>query len=123
MNSKPQLIVTTKELNLALSKLSDAKFVAVDTEFMRETTYYSKLCLVQLSGAGTTICIDPLVPDIDMSALYNLMQNPSIIKVFHAGRQDLEIFVHLTGQVPFPSMIHRLQQWSVASGIKLAMTG
>ena len=102
MYSKPQLIETTEELNSALSKLSDAEFVAIDTEFMRENTYYPKLCLVQLSAAGTTLCVDPLVPDIDMSALYNLMQNPSIIKVFHAGRQDLEIFVHLTGQVPFP---------------------
>ncbi len=102
MHSEPQLIETTEELNSALSKLSDAEFVAIDTEFMRENTYYPKLCLVQLSAAGTTLCVDPLVPDIDMSALYNLMQNPSIIKVFHAGRQDLEIFVHLTGQVPFP---------------------
>ncbi|GIR77599.1 MAG: hypothetical protein CM15mP80_02240 [Alphaproteobacteria bacterium] len=102
MYSEPQLIETTEELNSALSKLSDAEFVAIDTEFMRENTYYPKLCLVQLSAAGTTLCVDPLVPNIDMSALYNLMQNPSIIKVFHAGRQDLEIFVHLTGQVPFP---------------------
>ena len=102
MKSEAQLIETTKDLNVALSSLSDAKFVAIDTEFMRETTYYPKLCLVQLSTAGTTICIDPLAPDIDMSALYNLMQNPDIMKVFHAGRQDLEIFVHLTGQVPFP---------------------
>ena len=102
MNSEPQLIETTEELNSALLKLSDAEFVAIDTEFMRENTYYPKLCLVQLSAAGMTLCVDPLVPNIDMSALYNLMQNPSIIKVFHAGRQDLEIFVHLTGQVPFP---------------------
>ena len=102
MNSEPQLVETTKDLNAALSTLANSEFVAIDTEFMRETTYYPKLCLVQLSAAGTTICIDPLAPDIDMSSLYNLMQNPSIIKVFHAGRQDLEIFVNLTGQVPFP---------------------
>ena len=102
MYSEPQLIETTEELNLAISNLSDAEFVAIDTEFMRENTYYPKLCLVQISAEGMTLCVDPLVPDIDMSALYNLMQNPSILKVFHAGRQDLEIFVHLTGQVPFP---------------------
>ncbi len=102
MNFEPQLIETTKDLEAALSTLSEAEFVAIDTEFMRETTYYPKLCLVQLSAAGTTICIDPLAPDMDMSALYNLMQNPGVMKVFHAGRQDLEIFVHLTGQVPFP---------------------
>lgn len=102
MASDSQLIETTKELKAALSKLSRVEFVAIDTEFMREATYYPKLCLVQLSAAGLTICIDPLAPDIDMSALYNLMQNPKIVKVFHAGRQDLEIFVHLTGQVPIP---------------------
>ena len=102
MNSQPQLIETTKDLNTAISKLSNAEFVAIDTEFMRETTYYPKLCLVQLSSSGVTICVDPLAPSIDLSALYTLMQNPNIIKVFHAGRQDLEIFVNLTGQVPSP---------------------
>ena len=102
MDPEPQLIETTKSLNAAISKLSDAEFVAIDTEFMRETTYYPKLCLVQLSATGTTICIDPLARDIDLSALHDLLQNPKIMKVFHAGRQDLEIFVHLTGQVPFP---------------------
>ena len=102
MDSKTQLIETNEELKAAITMLLDAEFVAVDTEFMRETTYYPKLCLVQLSAVGKTFCIDPLAPDLDLSPLHGLMQNPSIMKVFHAGRQDLEIFVHLTGQVPFP---------------------
>ncbi len=102
MDSKTQLIETNKDLKSAITMLLDAEFVAVDTEFMRETTYYPKLCLVQLSAVGRTFCIDPLAPNIDLSPLHGLMQNPGIIKVFHAGRQDLEIFVHLTGQVPFP---------------------
>ena len=102
MDSSPKLITTTVELTAALNSMKEADFVAVDTEFMRETTYYPKLCLVQLCAAGKTVCIDPLAPDIDLSALYELMQNPDIVKVFHAGRQDLEIFVHQTGAVPFP---------------------
>ena len=102
MDSTPKLITTTEELSVALSGMKEADFVAVDTEFMRETTYYPKLCLVQLCAAGRTVCIDPLAPDIDLSALYDLMQNPDIVKVFHAGRQDLEIFVHQTGAVPSP---------------------
>jgi ribonuclease D len=102
MDSEPNLIETTKDLNAALKTLLDSDFVAIDTEFMRETTYYPKLCLVQLSANKKTICVDPLAPNIDLSALFDLMQNPKIVKVFHAGRQDLEIFVHLTGQVPSP---------------------
>ncbi len=102
MNSEPQLIETTRELKAAITILLDAEFVAVDTEFMRETTYYPKLCLVQLSAVGKTFCIDPLAQNIDLTPLHNLMRNPDIVKVFHAGRQDLEIFVHLTGQVPSP---------------------
>ena len=102
MDSETQLVETNEELKAAMTMLLDAEFVAVDTEFMRETTYYPKLCLVQLSAVGKTFCIDPLAPDLDLSPLHSLMQNPSIMKVFHAGRQDLEIFVHLTGQVPYP---------------------
>ena len=102
MVNAPVLIKTTEELTSALADITAADFVAVDTEFMRETTYYPKLCLVQLSGNGTTVCIDPLALELDLSALFALMQNPDIVKVFHAGRQDLEIFVHLTGVVPHP---------------------
>ena len=102
MDLVPILITTTEDLNSALAEMSGAEFVAVDTEFMRETTYYPKLCLVQLCANQKTVCIDPLAEGLDLSALYELMQNPDIVKVFHAGRQDLEIFVHLTGSVPQP---------------------
>lgn len=102
MDPAPVLITTTEDLTSALAGMTDADFVAVDTEFMRETTYYPKLCLVQLCAAGTTVCIDPLAPGLDLSALFQLIQNPDVVKVFHAGRQDLEIFVHLTGTVPHP---------------------
>ena len=102
MAPEPVLITSTEELTSALAEMAGADFVAVDTEFMRETTYYPKLCLVQLCANEKTVCIDPLADGLDLSALYALMQNPDIVKVFHAGRQDLEIFVHLTGSVPQP---------------------
>ena len=102
MAPEPVLITSTEELTSALAEMAGADFVAVDTEFMRETTYYPKLCLVQLCANEKTVCIDPLADGLDPSALYALMQNPDIVKVFHAGRQDLEIFVHLTGSVPQP---------------------
>ena len=102
MDFAPALITSTEDLVSALADMAGADFVAVDTEFMRETTYYPKLCLIQLCANEKTVCIDPLAEGLDLSALYALMQNPNIVKVFHAGRQDLEIFVHLTGSVPQP---------------------
>ena len=82
MELVPVLITTTEDLNSALAEMSGAEFVAVDTEFMRETTYYPKLCLVQLCANQKTVCIDPLAEGLDLSALYELMQNPDIVKVF-----------------------------------------
>ena len=81
---------------------ASADFIAVDTEFLRDATYWPKLCLVQVAGPNSVAAIDPLAPGIDLTALYDLMQNPEVLKVFHAGRQDLEIFFHATGKVPAP---------------------
>ena len=83
-------------------RLRGTEFVTVDTEFMRETTYWAKLCLVQVAGPDEAYCIDPLAPGIDLAPLYALLADPKILKVFHAGRQDLEIFFHATGKVPAP---------------------
>ena len=94
MHSEPQLIETTDELNSALSKLSDAEFVAIDTEFMRENTYYPKLCLIQISGETEAIAVDAISPNINLEPVFQLLNNPRIIKVFHACRQDMEIFFH-----------------------------
>ena len=80
-----------------------AGFVAVDTEFMRERTYWPILCLVQVAGAEAAAAIDTLAPGIDLAPLLALMADPQILKVFHAARQDLEIFFQLSGgQVPHP---------------------
>ena len=96
------LINTTEQLSRFCDSLQGAGFVTVDTEFMRERTYWSKLCLVQLGGPEGAVAVDPLAHGIDLGPLYRLMADTSILKVFHAARQDVEIFVHATGQVPTP---------------------
>ncbi len=96
------LITTTEELARFCASLRGAAYVTVDTEFMRERTYWSKLCLVQLGGPTDAVAVDPLAEGIDLAPLYALMADTSIMKVFHAARQDVEIFVNATGQVPTP---------------------
>lgn len=82
--------------------LKGADFLTVDTEFLRERTYYPKLCLLQVAGPDSAACIDPLAPGIDLAPIYAVLNDPSVLKVFHAGRQDLEIFYNATGQLPLP---------------------
>ncbi len=81
---------------------SVARFIAVDTEFMRDKTYWPELCLVQVAGPEEAAAIDPLAPGIDLAPLFTLMAAPSVLKVFHAARQDIEIFVNMAGAVPQP---------------------
>jgi len=94
-------IETTESLKLFIDKISEYDWLALDTEFLREKTYYSKLCLVQIQAGEHRACIDPLSIN-DLTPLYDLLNNPKITKVLHAAHQDLEIFHHLTGQVPSP---------------------
>ena len=98
--------VTTITDNTALRGIVDqfqnAPFIAVDTEFMRERTYYPQLCLVQISDGTTAVAIDPLAKGLDLAPLWRLMRNETIVKVFHAGQQDMEIFLHQMGQLPAP---------------------
>jgi ribonuclease D len=96
------LITTTEELAQFCARQADADFVTVDTEFMRERTYWPKLCLVQLGGPTEVIAVDPLVKDINLQPLFDLMANTKVLKVFHAARQDVEIFYNLSGQIPTP---------------------
>lgn len=78
-------------------------FITVDTEFLREKTYYSKLCLVQIGTLdGDAIAVDPLMDGIDLAPVFDLMKNTKLLKVFHAARQDLEIFYELMGEVVTP---------------------
>ena len=84
------------------NRLSQTTYITVDTEFMRESTYWPKLCLVQLAGPDEAAAVDVLAAGIDLDPLFDLLHNHKILKVFHAARQDIEIFVHLTGKVPAP---------------------
>jgi len=94
-------ITTTAELQTFCERISDAAFIAVDTEFMRETTYWPKLCLVQVAAPAVAAVIDPLAEGLDLSPLLPVLANPKIEKVFHAARQDVEIFNNL-GVIPKP---------------------
>lgn len=96
------LITTTADLAAFIRRMQAADYVTVDTEFMREKTYWPQLCLVQIGGPEEAAAIDPLAPGIDLAPLFELMADPKVLKVFHAARQDIEIFVHLTGTVPTP---------------------
>src|SRR6266436_2023669 len=84
------------------ARQAGASFVAVDTEFMRERTYWPILCLVQVAGPEEAAAIDALAPGIDLALLQALMEDRNILKVFHAARQDVEIFFNMSGTVPEP---------------------
>ncbi|WP_293899680.1 ribonuclease D [Phenylobacterium sp.] len=94
-------ITTTAELAAFCDKIKGQPFVAVDTEFMRETTYWPKLCLIQAAAPSAEACIDPLAEGLDMTSFLDIMRDETILKVFHAARQDVEIFNNL-GAMPKP---------------------
>lgn len=100
MTYNEQLITDNKALTDIVAQFSSAAFLAIDTEFMRETTYYPLLCLIQVSDGTNAVAIDPLADGLDLTPFWQLLKNEAITKVFHAGRQDLEIFVHLMGELP-----------------------
>ncbi len=93
-------ITTTAELAALCERLEREEFVTVDTEFMRERTYYPELCLVQLAGAGDVAVVDAQAKSIDLAPLGALLAKPDVVKVFHACRQDVEIFLLLFNAVP-----------------------
>src|SRR5262249_52870607 len=102
--SKPQmtLIAETAALAEFCRRQRQASFIAIDTEFMRDKTYWPQLCLVQIAGPKEAAAIDALAPDISLDPLFELLADPQVTKVFHAARQDVEIFFHLTGKIPAP---------------------
>ncbi|MFN4136456.1 MAG: ribonuclease D [Novosphingobium sp.] len=97
------LITTTDALADLCERLAKADFITVDTEFMRENTYWPELCLVQIADEKEAAAIDPLAPGLDLSPLLDLLvDNEDVLKVFHAGGQDVEIIYNLTGKTPHP---------------------
>ena len=96
------VITTTSELTEFCDAASDKDFLCVDTEFMRESTFYSQLCLIQAATSDREVIIDPLAEDIELTPFLSLMMNNKITKVMHAARQDMEIFYMLCRAVPKP---------------------
>ena len=96
------MITTTTELKNLCARLTKHPFITVDTEFIREKTYYPQVCLIQLASPEEAVCVDPLAKGLDLAPLFDLFQNKNVIKVFHACRQDIEIFYHLSHKIPVP---------------------
>ena len=100
MTALPPLICETESLAAACARMGAHAAIAIDTEFIRDTTYYAHLCLVQLASPDESVAIDPLADGIDLTPLTELLLKPDTIKVFHASKQDLEIFLRLIGALP-----------------------
>lgn len=96
------LITTTSALAAACERLARHRWITVDTEFLRETTFWPILCVVQLASADEAMAVDAMAPGIDLAPLFSLMADAGVTKVFHAARQDAEIFWKLAGLVPAP---------------------
>src|SRR5690606_29295077 len=97
------LITDNDSLRSLCERLSRSPFVAVDTEFMRENTFWPDLCLVQIGNSEEAAAIDPKAEGLDLAPLLELLvDNEEVLKVFHAGGQDLEIIYNLTGKTPYP---------------------
>jgi ribonuclease D len=95
-------ITTTSRLAEACARLARHPFVTVDTEFLRETTYYPKLCVVQMASPDEAVVIDALAEGIELAPFFALMANERVVKVFHAARQDVEICWHEAEIIPHP---------------------
>jgi len=102
MNSRVDPVVTTQALAEACARFAAHPFVTVDTEFLRESTYYPQLCVLQMASIDEAIVVDALAEEIDLSPFYALMANENVVKVFHAARQDIEIVWHRANLIPRP---------------------
>lgn len=96
------VITTNEDLKALCDRLSKSDYVTVDTEFLRDKTYYSKLCLIQIADDNEYHAIDALAGGLDLAPFYDLMTNEKVVKVFHAAKQDIEIFVNQANVVPKP---------------------
>ncbi|MFN3749379.1 MAG: ribonuclease D [Sphingorhabdus sp.] len=111
------LITDSKQLADFCARISKSNFVAVDTEFMRENTYYPELCLVQLADENEAAAIDPKADGLDLTPMLELItNNEDVLKVFHAGGQDIEIFFNLTGRTPHPLFDTQIAAMALGQG-------
>lgn len=112
-------ITTTAELEAFSARIAEAPFIAVDTEFMRETTYWPRLCLIQVASASDSAVIDPLADGLDLAPLLAVLADPGVEKVFHAARQDVEIFNNL-GVIPKPLFDTQIAGMAAGFGEQIA---
>jgi ribonuclease D len=97
-----RIVTSTADLTALVTELESASYLALDTEFLRDQTYWPKLCLIQVASPDVAAIIDPLADGIDLKPFYELLKKPDIVKVFHAARQDIEIFQQQGGVIPNP---------------------
>ncbi len=97
-----KLITQTEELAAACSHFAAQPYITIDTEFLRENTFWPKLCLIQMACEDMEVIVDPLAKNIDLAPFYMLMDNKDVVKVFHAARQDVEIIYHQANIIPHP---------------------
>ncbi len=116
------LIEDSATLAALCTRLATSDFVAVDTEFMRENSYWPELCLIQIANTEEAAAIDPMAPGIDLTPLLNLLtDNEDVLKVFHAGGQDIEIVYNLTGKTPFPLFDTQVAAMALGQGSRSAI--
>ena len=116
------LVTDTATLAALCDRLAMAEFVTVDTEFMRESTYYPDLCLVQVASPDEAAAIDPKAHGIDLKPLLDLLVEKDVLKVFHAGGQDLEIIYNLTGKTPSPMFDTQIAAMALGLGEQIGYT-
>jgi ribonuclease D len=97
-----RIVTSTADLKALVTELQSAPYLALDTEFLRDQTYWPKLCLIQVASPDVAAIVDPLANGIDLKPFYELLKKPDIVKVFHAARQDIEIFQQQGGVIPDP---------------------
>ncbi|MDE1935868.1 ribonuclease D [Bradyrhizobium sp.] len=114
------LITTTAELSALCDRLAKHRVITVDTEFLRETTYYPLLCVVQMASADEAAVIDALAEGIDLKPFFELMSNEEVLKVFHAARQDIEIVWHRAGIIPHPIFDTQVAAMALGYGDSIA---
>ncbi|MES1201558.1 MAG: ribonuclease D [Pseudomonadota bacterium] len=115
-----RLITETADLQELCQAFASQAYVAVDTEFMRETTYWPKLCLIQAAAPDAEGVIDPLAPNLDLTPFLEMLADERVLKVFHAARQDLEIFMKLAGKLPSPVFDTQIAAMAAGHGESIA---
>src|ERR1044072_3985978 len=96
------MIETPADVEAACKELAKSEFITIDTEFLRETTFWPELCLIQMASPTTEVLVDPLAKGLDLKPFFELMANPAVMKVFHAARQDIEIIFNRGNLIPHP---------------------